>query len=86
MLEFLTSIMTSLGELAMSVGMKLIYAIVLLVIGFKVSSSLCKKLEKSKGFAKVDESISKFLLSILNFALKAIILKTKFTIPSLPTA
>lgn len=63
MLEFLTSIMTSLGELAMSVGMKLIYAIVLLIIGFKISSVLCKKLEKSKGFAKVDESISKFLLS-----------------------
>ena len=86
MLEFLTSIMTSLGELAMSVGMKLIYAIVLLVIGFKVSSSLCKKLEKSKGFAKVDESISKFLLSILRFALNAVILISAALVLGVPSA
>ena len=47
MLEFLTSIMTSLGELAMSVGMNLVYAIIILIVGFKISSTLCKKLEKS---------------------------------------
>ena len=86
MLEFLTSIMTSLGELAMSVGMKLIYAIILLIIGFKISSALCKKLEKSKGFEKVDESISKFLLSILRFALNAVILISAALVLGVPSA
>ena len=86
MLEFLTSIMTSLGELAMSVGMKLIYAIVLLVIGFKVSSLLCKKLEKSKSFAKIDASVSKFLLSILRFGLNAIILISAALVLGVPSA
>ncbi|MBR5869613.1 MAG: mechanosensitive ion channel [Clostridia bacterium] len=86
MLNFLTSIMTSLGELAMSVGMKLIYVIILLIVGFRISSSLCKKVEKNKEFQKLDESVAKFLLSILRFALNAIILISAALILGVPSA
>ncbi|MBE6658705.1 MAG: mechanosensitive ion channel [Ruminococcaceae bacterium] len=86
MLEFLSSIMASLGELAMSIGMKLIYAVILLIVGFKLSSMLCKKLEKSKSFAKIDASVSKFLLSILRFGLNAIILISAALVLGVPSA
>lgn len=86
MLEFFNSILASLGELAMSVGMKLVYAVLLLIIGFKIVSVLCKKLEKSRGFEKMETSVSKFLLSILNFALKAIILISAAMVLGVPAA
>jgi len=86
MMEFLASIMTSLGSLAMSVGMKLIYAIILLVIGFKISSVFCRKLEKSKTFANADESISRFLLSVLRFTLNAVILISAALVLGVPSA
>ena len=86
MLDFLTSLMTSLGELAMSVGMKLVYAVILLIVGFKISSFLCKKVEKNKEFQKMDESVTKFLLSILRFTLNAIILISAALILGVPSA
>ena len=86
MLEFLTSIMTSLGELAMAVGMNLVYAVILLIVGFKVTSALCKKLEKSRGFGKLDESISRFLLSSLRFVLNAVVLISAALVLGVPSA
>ncbi len=86
MLEFLNSILTALGSLAMSVGMKLIYAIVLLIVGFRLSGALCRKLEKSKGFHNLEASVSKFLLSILRFALNAVILISAALVLGVPSA
>ena len=70
----------------MSVGMNLVYAIIILIVGFKISSTLCKKLEKSSGFGKLDESISKFLLSALRFVLNAIILISAALVLGVPSA
>ena len=86
MLEFLTSIMTSLGALAMSVGMKLIYAIILLIIGFKIISVLCKKLEQNKTFQNMEASVAKFLLSMFRFVLNAIVLISAALVLGVPSA
>ena len=86
MLEFLNSILASLGSLAMSVGMKLIYAVLLLIIGFKIISALCRKLEKSKGFQSLEASVSKFLLSILRFGLNAVVIISAALVLGVPAA
>ena len=86
MLEFLNSILASLGSLAMSVGVKLIYAILLLIIGFKIISALCRKLENSKGFQSLEVSVSKFLLSFLRFGLNAVVIISAALILGVPAA
>lgn len=50
-------------DLGTSAGLKLLYAILILVIGLKLSSFLVKRFDKSPAFSKLDPSLKSFLKS-----------------------
>lgn len=61
-------------ELAVSYGLKAIYTIVVLIIGLKIIKALKKPLESSFKKSKIDETVQKFILSLVNAVLKVILI------------
>ena len=50
-------------DLVTAAGLKLLYAIIILVVGLKLSSFLVKRFDKSPAYAKLDPSVKSFLKS-----------------------
>lgn len=73
-----------LQELMMTAGMKIIAAILVLVIGFKLVNVFVKALKKSKSFSKIDKTAQDFLLSVLSVTLKVVIALTSAAILGVP--
>lgn len=72
-------------EFSVSVGYKLIEALALLIIGFKVVNLLTRKLKKSAKHKKnIDESAASFLFSCITFILKAIIVLSAINLMGVP--
>ena len=57
-----------------NVGPNLILALVVLVIGFWIIKLISKGSEKTMHRAKIEESLKRFLISLINIALKALLL------------
>ena len=72
----MSEIVHYLTQLATTVGLKLLYALLILVVGFKLTKVLTKSIEKSKGFAKIDVTVRSFLKSFLRIALKILVVIT----------
>ncbi|MBP3919149.1 MAG: mechanosensitive ion channel [Clostridia bacterium] len=73
MLDFLSSVLVSLGELAMSVGMKLVYAVILLIVGLKLTKFICKKFQTCRLYQHLEASVAKFLSSAIRISLYVIV-------------
>lgn len=69
MMDLISSVFSALGELAMSVGMKIVYVIVLLIVGLKLIKFICKKFQNSRLYANMEASVAKFLVSAMKVAL-----------------
>jgi len=65
----LENILNKLGDIGVNAGMKLLYAIIILVVGLRLIKFAMKLLKKSKLFNKMDKSLSSFLLSFVKIAL-----------------
>ena len=57
-----------------NVGPNLILALVVLIIGFWIIKLISKGTDKTLDKAKIEESLKRFLLSLINIALKALLL------------
>ena len=55
-------------------------ALVFIIVGFKISGWLSKKIKASKAFAKMDVSLAGFLCSFINIALKVLVVVFAATI------
>ncbi len=77
-------ILTSLTEFGISVGGKIIAALLVLVIGLKVAGFIVKLVTKSRAFSKIDITAQTFLKSVLNIALKAIVFVTAIGVLGVP--
>ena len=75
MLDF-KSLLNSIVAFCTTVGIKIVIAIVILIIGFKLIKGLSKLFTKAEKFAKIDASIKSFLASFTSIALKALLLIT----------
>ncbi len=82
--QTLTNLGNWLLQFAMSFGFKLIGALLILVIGFKLVNFIIKQLNKGEKFSKVDKGASSFILSIISFLLKFIIVLTSCAILGIP--
>lgn len=69
-------IMSYLSQIGTTVGLKLLYAVLILVVGLKLVKVLVKALDKSKGFLKIDVTVRSFLKSFISIALKIIVFIT----------
>lgn len=82
--EYLHNLIMLVQEFAVTYGVKLVAAIALLIIGFKVINIFAKKLSKSKAMAKIDLSTQSFVNNIFSIGLKIIIAITALGIIGVP--
>ncbi len=82
--ETLNAFVTMIVEFFTSFGIKLIAALLVLVVGIKLSGFFVKKLGKNKGFQKLDDSIGRFILSVLKILLYVVVVITAAGIVGIP--
>lgn len=82
--EYLKSLITILQEFAVSYGGKLIGAIILLIIGFKLTKVITKKVSSAKVLNKIDASTKGFVASIINVLLKIFVAITALAVLGVP--
>src|SRR5574344_112205 len=69
---------------SMNIGIKLIIFVLILVIGFKLISTLIKLIQKNKAFNPLDKSGETFLLSGIKIVLQIILLMTSLNYIGIP--
>lgn len=67
------AILSSLGEIAVSFGLKLVSAIAILVIGMWLTNRFMRMLRRAMEKRKFDASLSSFLFSFINILLKVFV-------------
>ena len=78
-------LLDKLNELWVDAGIKLIYVIVILVVGGRLIKLVTKLITKSRGFNKLDKSVASFLLSFIKVTLNVILLITIASIIGIPS-
>lgn len=78
-------LLDKLNELWVDAGIKLIYVIVILVVGGKLIKIVTRLVTKVKWFDKLDKSVSSFLLSFIKITLNIILLITIAGIIGIPS-
>lgn len=71
-------------EYILSAGVRLVFAILLVVIGFYLVSALTKSLKSEKRMKKMDPSAKSFLVSFISVGLKVVIVITAAAILGVP--
>jgi len=80
----LDKILQTIIDFALSAGVRLVGALLLLIIGLKLIKSLIKILEKGKGFSKIDVGAKSFIRSFISIALKTVLIITVASILGVP--
>lgn len=81
-----TMLTESLKLMVVQFGLKLILALLTLVIGFKVANFIENRLEKTKSWMKVDDTLQLFLGSAIRIGLKALVIISAILIAGVPMA
>ncbi len=66
-------ILRQLTEAGIQAGLALLRSALILIIGLKASGILIRMLKKSRGFAKMDQTASTFILSLLKIVFNAVV-------------
>ncbi len=82
--QILNNIWAWLSSFAISFGVKIVGAILVLVVGFKVVKWAVNLIRRGEKFSRVDAGASSFILSIISFLLKAVIILTACAIVGIP--
>ena len=82
--EYLKKLWTMLEEFAVTYGGRLLIALVLLIVGFKLIGFLMKKLSRSKAMGKLDVSARGFLTSLLGIGAKILVGITALGVMGVP--
>ena len=77
-------ILTNLAQLGISLGGKIIAALLVLGIGLKVASFIVNLITKSRAFAKIDVTAQTFLKSVISISLKAVVFVTAIGVLGVP--
>lgn len=81
---FLDRLKDKLFDFATSYGMRLIAALVLLIVGFKLVGLIVKGYRKSKLYAKLDPTVRSFLQSVISISLKVLLIVSAAAIMGVP--
>lgn len=69
-------IIDKLTNLGVDVGLKILYTLVILLVGLKLIKWAIKLLQKSKLFQKIDKSLASFILSFIKILLYVVLFMT----------
>jgi len=71
-------------EIITNIGMKLLWALLIIFIGFKLIKVLTKIIKNGKAFQKLEKSVQTFILSFLSITLKIILFASAAGIMGVP--
>ena len=74
-----------LKQLGTDVGLKIVFGILVLFIGFKIAKWVVKLVSKGRAFQKLDKSVQSFLLSFVKIILYALVIASAAIIWGIPT-
>lgn len=77
-------VIDKLLDLGISVGTKILYTIIILLVGLKLINWVLKLVKKSKLYQKIDKSIASFILSFVKILLYIILVMTIASILGVP--
>ena len=86
MKEFLDKLITTLAELGTSFGLKLVGAILILVIGIKLSKWVVRLWTKSKGYQNIDTTVGHFFANALKALLYTVVIMSAVITIGVPAA
>ena len=78
-------LLDKLNDLWVDAGLKLIYVIVILVVGGKLIKLVTKLITKGRAFKRLDKSVSSFLLSFIKITLNIVLLVTIAGVIGIPS-
>ena len=84
--ELLKQLCTTLLEIAKTAGLRIIFALILLVVGLQLAKFISKRMKKMKGLQRIDKNVSSFLNSLISIGLKACVLIGCLLILGVPAA
>lgn len=84
--DYLSGIFDILAEYVISYGGRLIVALLLLLIGFRIIRMLNKKLKKAKVFDKIEASTKNFMFKVLDVAAKVLLVILAASVLGVPMA
>ncbi|MBO5249024.1 MAG: mechanosensitive ion channel family protein [Clostridia bacterium] len=82
--EFLKTLLSKLGEFASTAGLRLVGALLILLVGFKLCKWLLKLIKRTKAFAKLEVGVQTFLASFLGIVLKIMIVLSAISLLGVP--
>ncbi|MBE6812727.1 MAG: mechanosensitive ion channel [Ruminococcaceae bacterium] len=84
--DYLSGIFDIIAEYAITYGGRLLAALALLLIGFRIIKILNKKLAKAKVFDKIESSTKNFMFKVLDVAAKVLLVILAASILGVPMA
>ncbi len=78
------TILATLSASATTFAIRLVSALLILIIGIKLTGWFVKKLDKSRGFKKIDKSVKHFLLSAIRILLYIVVVICAATTLGIP--
>ncbi len=84
--NFGTWLLNFVNNYVVTFGINLVFAVLVLLIGFKLSSALIKQIKKSKGYQKLDVNIQSFLGNVFGILLKIFVIIIVVDIIGVPSA
>lgn len=78
-------LLDKLNDLWVDAGLKLIYVIIILIVGGKLIKLITKLITKSKVFKKLDKSVASFSISFIKVTLNIILIITIASIIGIPS-
>ena len=82
--ELIRSLVMTLSGYAVDIAKKLVVALIVLFVGFRLAKFVVKLLKNSKAFSRLDANVSSFLQSFLAIGIKALVLVTVAGIIGIP--
>ena len=79
-------LLNKLNDLWVDAGIKLVYVLVILIVGGRLIKLVTKLISKSRVYKKLDRSVASFLLSFIKVALNILLLVILASIIGIPSA
>ena len=79
-------LLEKLNDLWVDAGIKLVYVLVILIVGGKLVKLITKLITKGRAYKKLDKSVASFLLSFIKVALNILLLVIMAGIIGIPSA
>lgn len=77
-------IINKISDFSIEAAGNIIFAFLVIVIGFKLVKVLLRFIQKGKGFNKLEKSVQTFVISFLSVAFRIVVLITAFSILGIP--